>query len=89
MCIRDRSISDNNPDGKITILAINAANVEYAKQLNHLNILEVSLIFSELTTPKNLDKNVANEVIKITKKILPVINFSNKKCNCSSHKTTK
>ena len=52
----------------MTILAINAANVEYAKQLNHLNILEVSLIFSELTTPKNLDKNVANEVIKITKK---------------------
>ena len=32
--------------------------------------MEVSLIFSELTTPKNLDKNVAKEVIKMTKNML-------------------
>ena len=40
----------------MTILAIKAANIEYAVQLNHLKSLEVASIFSELTTPKNLDK---------------------------------
>ncbi len=44
------------PDGKIIILAINAAKVEYAKQLNHLYIFDVSLIFSELKTPRNLER---------------------------------
>ena len=34
---------------------INAANVEYARQLNHLYIFEVSLIFSDVKTPKNLE----------------------------------
>jgi hypothetical protein len=41
------------------VLVINAAKVEYARQLNHLNHLEVSFIFSELTTPENRDKYVA------------------------------
>ena len=50
------SLSDRAPAGKIIALAINAANVEYAKQLNHLNHFDFSFIFSELTTPKNLDK---------------------------------
>tara|TARA_B100000989_G_scaffold25004_1_gene16168 strand:+ start:11475 stop:11630 length:156 start_codon:yes stop_codon:yes gene_type:complete len=40
-----KSTSTSTPDGKITILAINAAKVEKAKQLNHLNILESSDIF--------------------------------------------
>ena len=62
--------SANSPAGKTTILAIKAAKTEYAIQLNHLKILDVSFIFSELTTPKNLDKYVANEVTKITKIIL-------------------
>ena len=47
------------------VLEINAANVEYARQLNHLNNFEVSLIFKEDNTPKNLDKKVAIEVTKI------------------------
>jgi len=51
-----KSASAKSPAGKIVILAINAAKVEYAKQLNHLKIFEVSFIFSELITPKNLDK---------------------------------
>jgi hypothetical protein len=37
------------------VLAIRAANVAYAKQLNHLNILDVSFILTEDKTPKNLD----------------------------------
>ena len=64
------SASSNTPAGKMTILAIKAANIEYAVQLNHLKSLEVVFIFSELTTPKNLDKYVANEVTKITKIML-------------------
>ena len=62
--------SANSLAGKTTILAIKAAKTEYAIQLNHLKILDVSFIFSELTTPKNLDKYVANEVTKITKIIM-------------------
>ena len=57
----------------MTILAIKAARVEYARQLNHLNIFEVSFIFSALTTPKNLDKYVAKDVTTITIKILVAI----------------
>ncbi len=52
------------------VLAIRAANVAYAKQLNHLNILEVSLIFTDDKTPKNLDMYVAKEVTRIDKRIL-------------------
>ena len=40
-----KSASFNIPAGNITILAISAANIEYAMQLNHLNILEFELIF--------------------------------------------
>ena len=54
-----QSTSDKAPEGKIIILAINAAKVEYAKQLNHLKIFEFSFIFSEVITPKNLDEKVA------------------------------
>ena len=60
----------------IIVLVINAAKVEYARQLNHLNHLEVSFIFSELTTPKNLERYVASEVIIITIIILAVISLS-------------
>ena len=48
--------SDSAPTGKIIILAIKAAKIAYAIQLNHLKILDLISIFSELTTPKNLDK---------------------------------
>ena len=51
-----RLTSVNAPTGKIIILASSADKVEYAKQLNHLNIFDFSLIFSELTTPINLDR---------------------------------
>ena len=54
--LSNKLASNKTPAGKIIILAISAASVEYATQLNHLNILDVSFIFSELTTPKNLDK---------------------------------
>ena len=77
-------VSLRSPEGNNSILDINAAKVEYAKQLNHLYILDFSFIFSDVKTPKNLDIYVANDVINITKIILVVIYFSNKKCNSPS-----
>ena len=59
------------------ILAISAARVEYARQLNHLNIFDVSLIFSALITPKNLERYVAKDVTMITITILFATFFSN------------
>ena len=44
----------------------------------------VIIIFSNVKTPKNLDIYVASDVINITKIILVVICFSNKKCNSPS-----
>ena len=49
------------------VLAINAASVEYARQLNHLNNFEFSLIPCEEITPKNLEEKVASEVTKIAR----------------------
>ena len=57
--------SFKTPTGKMIVLAIKAAKVAYAKQLNHLKIFEVSFIPWELTAPRNLDKKVASEVTKI------------------------
>ena len=71
------SVSDNTPTGKINILAIKAANVEYARQLNHLKIFEFSLIFSELNTPTNLDRYVARDVTIIINTTLFDIKFPN------------
>jgi hypothetical protein len=65
--------SSNTPTGNITVLAITAANVEYARQLNHLKSFEVSLIFTDDINPKNLERKVANDVTKIAKKILTAI----------------
>ena len=48
--------SSNTPTGKITVLAITAANVEYARQLNHLKSFEVSLIFTDEINPKKSRK---------------------------------
>ena len=62
--------SDKTPTGNIIVRAISAANVAYAKQLNHLNTFDVSFIFTEDNTPKNLDAQVANEVTIIDKRIL-------------------
>ena len=70
-----QSTSDKAPEGKIIILAINAAKVEYAKQLNHLKIFEFSFIFSEVITPKILDEKVAQDVTNIASTTLVVIFF--------------
>ena len=82
--LNNKVVSLRSPEGNNNILDINAAKVEYAKQLNHLYILDFSFIFSDVNTPKNLDIYVASDVINITKIILVVIYFSNKKCNSPS-----
>ena len=82
--LNNKVVSLRSPEGNNSILDIKAAKVEYAKQLNHLYIFDFSLIFSDVKTPKNLDIYVANDVINITKIILVVICFSNKKCNSPS-----
>ena len=79
--LNNKVVSLRSPEGNNNILDINAAKVEYAKQLNDLYILDFYLIFSDVNTPKNLDIYVASDVINITKIILVVIYFSNKKCN--------
>ena len=79
--INNKVVSLRSHEGNNKILDINAAKVEYAKQLNQLYILDFSLIFSDVNTPNNLDIYVASDVINITKIILVVIYFSNKKCN--------
>ena len=63
-------MSDKTPTGKIIVLAINAASVEYARQLNHLNNFEVSFIPCEEIAPKNLEEKVARDVTKIARNIL-------------------
>ena len=82
--LNNKVVSLRSPEGNNNILDINAAKVEYAKQLNHLYILDFSLIFSDVKTRKNHDIYVASDVINITKIILVVIYFSNKKCNSPS-----
>ena len=82
--LNNKVVSLRSPEGNNNILDINAAKVEYAKQLNHLYIFDFSFIFSDVKTPKNLDIYVASDVINITKIILVVICFSNKKCNSPS-----
>ena len=82
--LNNKVVSLRSPEGNNSILDINAAKVEYAKQLNHLYIFDFSLIISDVNTPKNLDIYVASDVINITKIILVVICFSNKKCNSPS-----
>ena len=82
--LNNKVVSLRSPEGNNSILDINAAKVEYANQLNHLYIFDFSLIFSDVKTPKNLDIYVASDVINITKIILVVICFSNKKCNSPS-----
>ena len=82
--LNNKVVSLRSPEGNNSILDINAAKVGYAKQLNHLYIFDFSLIFSDVKTPKNLDIYVASDVINITKIILVVICFSNKKCNSPS-----
>jgi len=82
--LNNKVVSLRSPEGNNSILDINAAKVEYAKQLNHLYILDFSFIFSDVKTPKNLDIYVASDVINIIKIILVVICFTNKKCNSPS-----
>ena len=62
--------SDKTPTGKIIVLAISAAKVEYARQLKYLNNFEVSFIPFDEITPNNLDEKVAREVTKIARTML-------------------
>ena len=64
-----RSEPDKTPAGKIIILPSNAANVEYAIQLNHWKTFDWTLTFSEVIAPKNLEIKVANEVTIIANKL--------------------
>ena len=64
--LNNKVVSLRSPEGNNSILDINAAKVEYAKQLNHLYILDFSLIFSDVKTPKNLDIYVANDCLLYT-----------------------
>ena len=64
------SDSANIPAGKMIILAVKAARIEYATQLNHLKIFDPTSIFFELKNPNNLDEYVATAVTKMTKGIL-------------------
>ncbi len=61
------SDSAKTPAGNIIILPSNAAKVEKATQLNHLNIFDFTLTFSEVSAPINLDIYVAIEVAIIAK----------------------
>ena len=64
------SESAKTPAGKIIILPNSAARVEYATQLNHLKILDLTLTFSEVNAPINLEIYVAIEVAIIAKIII-------------------
>ena len=61
------SESAKTPAGNIIILPSSAAKVESATQLNHLKILDLTLTFSEVSAPINLDIYVAIEVAIIAK----------------------
>ena len=69
---------DNIPTGNIIVLAINAARVEYAKQLNHLNNFEVSFIPFDEIKASNLEEKVARDVTKIARTTLVDIKLSYK-----------
>ena len=65
-----RSESAKTPAGNIIIRPSNAAKVEYATQLNHLNIFDFTLTFSEVRAPINLEMYVAIDVAKIANIII-------------------
>ena len=65
-----RSDSAKTPAGKIIILPNNAAKVEYATQLNHWNSFDLTLTFSDVSAPINLEINVAKEVAIIANIII-------------------
>ena len=59
------SESARTPAGNMIILPNRAARVEQATQLNHWNTLDLTLTFSEVSAPINLEINVANDVAMI------------------------
>ena len=65
-----RSESAKTPAGNIIIRPSNAAKVEQATQLNHLNIFDFTLTFSEVRAPINLEMYVAIDVAKIANIII-------------------
>ena len=65
-----RSDSAKTPAGNIIILPNNAAKVEYATQLNHWNSFDLTLTFSDVSAPINLEINVAKEVAIIANIII-------------------
>ena len=62
--------SARTPAGKIIILPKRAAKVEYATQLNQLNTFDLTLTFSDVSAPINLEINVAKDVAMIAKIII-------------------
>jgi hypothetical protein len=63
-------LSASTPAGKIIILPSKAAKVEYATQLNHWNTFDLTLTFSDVIAPINLEMNVAKDVAIIAKIII-------------------
>ena len=61
------SESASTPAGKIIILPNKAAKVEQATQLNHENNFDLTLTFSEVRAPINLEIKVAKDVAIIAK----------------------
>ena len=64
------ALSASTPAGKIIILPSKAAKVEYATQLNHWNTFDLTLTFSDVIAPINLEMNVAKDVAIIAKIII-------------------
>ena len=65
-----RSDPAKTPAGNIIILPNNAAKVEQATQLNHWNSFDLTLTFSDVIAPINLEINVAKEVAIIARIII-------------------
>tara|TARA_B100001029_G_C15051391_1_gene450992 strand:+ start:1338 stop:1538 length:201 start_codon:yes stop_codon:yes gene_type:complete len=64
------SESDSTPAGNTIILPNKAARVEYATQLNHPKILDLTLTFSEVIAPINREIKVAIDVTAIARIII-------------------
>ena len=63
-------LSASTPAGKIIILPSKAARVEYATQLNHWKTFDLTLTFSDVSAPINLEIKVAKEVAIIASIII-------------------
>lgn len=71
-----KELSANTPAGKTIILATNAAKVAYATQLNHSNVFDFALTFSDVKAPENLEIKVAIDVTIIARIITLISIFT-------------